>query len=207
MAKRIMWGLIGGLCGWLVSLAPLVGVNALAYTVALSPSLIPIMGAGGLLLAIALGGLTAGLLGGRGGGVWDSGLAGLIAAALFAGSLIAFIKVLGAQDALPNLLVEHPIRTQVAVGFIACLILAVATGVGAFFAQRRERIAEQAERMRQRRPSGPGQQPYSRAGMGVTSRPPARGSQPMADYRDPRDPRERAPSGAERQSRERTPRW
>ena len=63
MSKRILWGLTGGLTGWLVSLAPLVGVNALAFTVTISPGLIPILGAGGLLLAIALGGLTAGMLG------------------------------------------------------------------------------------------------------------------------------------------------
>lgn len=205
MAKRIMWGLIGGLGGWLLSLVPLVGVNALAYTITVSPDLIPIMGASGLLLAIVLGGLAAGMLGGRGGGVWDSALAGLIAAALFAGSLREFINILSGRNELPNLVADHLIRTEVAIGFIACLMLAVAVGAGAFFARRRQRIAEEAERMRQRRPpSGPGQQPYPRAGMGGASRPPTRASQPTPDDREPR---ERTPYEAERQSHARTPRW
>lgn len=205
MAKRIMWWLIGGLCGWLISLAPLVGVNALAFTVTVSPGLIPILGAGGLLLAIALGGLIAGLLGGRGGDVWDSGLAGLIAAALFAGSLLELINALSARNELPYLIANHLIRTEVAIGFIACLILAVAAGVGAISARRRERIALEAARNQPRRPSGPASQPYPRAGMGGASRPPVRASQPSPDYRDPR---ERMPyEAAERSSRERTPRW
>jgi hypothetical protein len=203
IAKRIMWILVGGLCGWLVSLAPLIGVNALAYTVAVSPGLIPIMGAVGLLLAIALGGLTAGLLGGRSGGVWNSALAGLLAAMLFAGSLIVLINTLSARHELPYLLVYHAIRTRVAIGFIACLLLAVAAGVGAIFA-RRERIAEETKRSRPRRPSDPAPQPYTRSGMGDAGRPPVRGSQPTPGYRGPR---ERAPYEAERHSREGTPRW
>lgn len=205
MAKRIMWGLIGGLGGWLLSLVPLIGINALAYMIVISPGLIPIIGASGLLLAIVLGGLMAGLLGGRGGGVWDSALAGLIAGALLFGSLRELINVLSARNELPYLIANHLLRTEIAIGFIACLILAVAVGAGAFFARRRERIAEEAARMRQqRRPSGPGQQSYPHTGMDGASRPPVRASQPAPDYRDPR---ERTPYGAERQSRERTPRW
>lgn len=182
------WRIVGGLSGWLVSLAPLVIVNVLALVTAISPGLVSIAGGAGLALGIALGGLTAGLLGARRGGAgWGGAIAGAIAAALVAGTLIAIMYGLRAQHQLPYLLALHPIRALGAIGFIACLVMAVATLAGSLAgrrqARRAARRAAQAQVARPQsvsgqRPAGPASQPYTR---------PERPSQ--RNSRDPRDGR------------------
>ena len=90
----------GAMAGWLLSLAPLIVVNALSLTNgAVDPSSTALAGAGALALGIALGGLAAGLIGGRRGGA----IAGAIAGALYAASLIGLMYALRAQGNLPNL--------------------------------------------------------------------------------------------------------
>jgi len=208
------WRIFGGLGGWLASLAPLVIVNALALITAIGPGDLPIAGGAALIVGIALGGLIAGLLGGKRGD-WGGAVAGAIAAALFAATLIGMMYVLRAQHQLPYLLELHPVRTMGAIGFVACLVLAVAAGVGAVTSSRQARIA--AERTPARpparpsgqRPPGPVSPPYTRPG--ENGRPPresARYSRPPQPtppgQRAPRDSRSRA---KESDTRERSSRW
>lgn len=190
------WRIVGGLSGWLVSLAPLVIVNVLALVTAINPGFVPIAGGAGLGLGIALGGLTAGLLGARRGGAgWGGSIAGAIAAALVAGTLIAIMYGLRAQHQLPYLLALHPIRAMGAIGFIACLVMGVAALVGALSGRRQTRHAARAalaarpKGVSDRRPAGSASQPYAR---------PERPSQ-----RNPRDSR----YPAESHTRERSSRW
>lgn len=208
MAGRI----IGGLSGWLISLAPLILVNALTLVTALSPDLIPIAGGASLIAGIALGGLAAGLIGGRRGDGWGGVVAGGIAAALFAASLIGLMYLLRAQHVLPYLLEQHPVRAMGAIGFVACLVVALAAGVGAFSARRSNQMAaERAAALRTRsasgrQPSGPTPQQYPRSG--PYSGPP-RSPMPPPHYRGPRESDPYAPprQPRERSSREQSSRW
>lgn len=207
------WRIVGGLGGWLVSLAPLVIVNALAFTTAIDPGIIPIAGGAALVLGIALGGLLAGALGGRrGGGAWGGTVAGAIAALLFAASLVALMYALRAQHQLPYLLALHPIRAMGAIGFIASLVMLGAAAVGALSGRRGARpvtksaVATQAARasMTERAP-------------GVSSRPsrrPSEGDWPLRDAPRPPHPSQPAPPSpsatrriAESHTQERSPRW
>ncbi len=201
------WRIVGGIGGWLASLAPLVVVNALALVTAISPDVISLAGGAALIVGIALGGLTAGLLGGKR-GAWGGTVAGAIAAVLFAASLIGLVYALHAQHQLPNLVELHLLRAIGAIGFIACLILAVAAGVGVLAGGRQARMAAERApvappaRMPGRRPAAP---PYVRPGEGAwPPHDPARMSQhAQPGYRGQRDSR---PS-RESQSRERSSRW
>ena len=204
------WRIVGGLCGWLLSLAPLALVNALAFSTTLDPSVIPLAGSVALLGGIALGGLAAGLLGGRrGAGVAGAILAGAIAAMLYVAALIALMYTLRAQSQLPYLLALHPIRTMAAIGFLGFLLLSVAAGVGALKGRRSATSVRSPERAPAlSRP--PRVAPH--AGLREDQREaqrelweatrPVQPSQPAA--RDPRyDQRRAAPSRA----REQSPRW
>lgn len=216
-ADYMAWRIIGGVAGWLASLAPLVVVNALALVTTISPEVISIAGGAGLIVGIALGGLTAGLLGGKRDAGWGGAIAGAIAAALFAATLIGLIFALRAQQQLPNLLAMHLVRAIGAVGFIACLIMAVAAGVGILAGGRQARLADerapvaQPARMPGRQPSGPVSPPYTRPGFGGAppresarlSRP-AQPTQPTPPgFRGQRDSR----PTTESRSRERSSRW
>jgi hypothetical protein len=190
------WRIVGGLGGWLGSLAPLVIVNILAFTTAIDPSLIPIAGGVALLLGIALGGSLAGLLGGKRGAGWGGVMAGAIAAALLAGTLIALGVYLRAQGQLPYLLALHPIRTVGAVGFIGCLVIGIAALVGAVARRREAPHATAAASVAAPRPYPPS---------GVQRAP----SRPMS----PSQPSQRGGAAretrriAESRPRERSPRW
>ena len=123
----------GAMAGWLLSLIPLIVVNALSLTNgAVDPSSTALAGAGALALGIALGGLAAGLIGGRRGG----GIAGAIAGALYAASLIGLMYALRAQGNLPNLVASHPIRTMGALVFIGALDAGVAIGISLLMGRR-----------------------------------------------------------------------
>lgn len=179
------WRILGGLSGWLVSLAPIVAVNVLAFTGVISPNDVAIAGGLALLLGIALGSWLAGALGGRSGPGLGGVVAGVITAALFSGTLIGVMYLLRAQHQLPYLLALHPIRTTGAIGFVACLILCVAAVSGAASSRRAERRAVEQMAAAQR-------------AYGVASQPRARqpeGSRPMRDPRRVSEPRmsERAP--------------
>lgn len=207
------WRIVGGLSGWLVSLAPLVIVNILAFVTVIDPGMTPIAGGVGLILAIALGGLTAGLLGGKRGGGTGGAIAGAIASALFTASLVALMYRLRAQGQLPYLLALHPLRAMGAIGFIACLLLGVAVMAGASAGRRQARHWEQSAnaaqpaRMAERRPSAPSghaSRPNARPGAGATLAQPRSASRPaQRDQRDQRDQRH----AAETHARGRSSRW
>jgi hypothetical protein len=210
MAGRI----VGGLGGWLVSLAPLVVVNILAFTTAIDPGIIPIAGGVALVLGIALGGLLAGVLGGRrGGGGWGGTVAGAIAALLFAATLITLMYLLRAQHQLPYLLALHPVRAMGAIGFIASLVMLVAAAVGALSGRRGTQSAKegsaQAARapMRERAP-GASSQPYRRPGEDDW---PPRDMRRPSRPSHPSQPASPSPSAtrriAESHTQERPPRW
>lgn len=212
MAGRIIGRITGGLVGWLVSLAPLVLVNALAFATVLSPDVIPIAGGAALIAGIALGGLAAGLVGSRRGDGWGGVVASAFAATLFAASLVGLMYLLRARHVLPYLLEEHPVRADAAIGFVALLVLAVGAGVGLFSANRSQRLAgeraatAQGSRPMERRPSGPASHPYPRSGaMSGPPRPPA----PPQGYRGPREsgPYAKDSRSREQSSHEQSSRW
>ncbi|HEY7975095.1 MAG TPA: hypothetical protein VID72_07115, partial [Ktedonobacterales bacterium] len=196
---------IGGLSGWLTSLAPLVIVNLLALAGVMDPSFTPIAGGVALALGIVLGGLLAGLCGGRRGAGWGGTVAGALAATLFGATLIGLGVLLWARHQLPYLLALHPIRAMGAVGFVGCLVMGVAAVTGALSARRRERRAV-AQMAAARRSRGTSQQPPLRQRERNGSvRDADWPSQPtrQTPHTNPRDPRHTAES----QARERAPHW
>lgn len=189
------WRIVGGLTGWLMSLAPLVIVNVLAFTGVIQPGDTAIAGGVGLLAGIALGGMVAGLLGGRrGAGGRGGATAGVITGALYAGSLVGLMYALREQHVLPYLLAQHPVRAIGAIGFVACILMIIAAMTGAASGRRSERIAidQMAAAQRTHGASAPSM------------------SQPRsAPYRQPSQPRPNmAPRQSTRESsREQAPRW
>ncbi|HEX9037817.1 MAG TPA: hypothetical protein VF808_12600 [Ktedonobacterales bacterium] len=157
MVARIAGGVVAG---WILSLTPLIVVNALSLTSsAVDPSSTAVVGIVALGVGIALGGLGAGLIGGRRGGA----IAGAIAGALNAASLIALKYLLRAQGALPNLVAQHPVRSMGALVFIGALVAGVALGVSALLGLREREERPSATPLRQPtsvstapRQSGPG---------------------------------------------------
>jgi hypothetical protein len=211
----MVWRIVGGLGGWLGSLAPLVIVNLLAFTTAIDPGLLSIAGGVALAVGVALGGLLAGLLGGKRGAGWGGVMAGAIAAVLFAATLAALMYALRAQNDLPYLLALHPLRALGAIAFLACLVAGMAALVGAISGRRREarwqaQLARASARTTPRGPSqpyphpGPPQPPYSGRGSypsRSSGAPP--GPQPGSQRPAPSTTRSRSESHA----RERSPRW
>jgi hypothetical protein len=219
----MVWRIGGGLMGWLGSLTPLVIVNLLAFTMAMDPGLVSILGGLALALGVALGGLLAGLLGGRRGASWGGAVAGFIAAALLAATLVAVGYVLDARGQLPYLLALHPIRALGATIFLACLVAGVAALTGWLSARRREarwqtQLARATARTTPRNPSRPSSRP------GAGSRPLRDPRQPPAYPPYPANPpypsnpsnparssrsSQSAPRGRDEQAhaRERSPRW
>lgn len=130
MATRI-WG---GIAGWLLGIAPLLVVNAVVYFgIYYFPD--PFLaGAIALLAGLLLGGVVAGLIGGRssrtGGGASGAASTGLVAAGLYAVSVIGLMEAARIFDAPLFALTEHPIRVSVGVLFFAALLLLVALVTG-----------------------------------------------------------------------------
>lgn len=169
----------GAAAGWLLSLAPLVVVNALSLNGGVfDPSATALAGAVALGLGVALGGLAAGLIGGRRGGV----IAGVIAGALFAACLIALMYMLRAQGNLPNLVALHPVRTMGALVFIGALMAGLALGVSVL-AGRKSTLAPglRAQHPDQRN-SGP--RPRGASWSDPAARRPYGASQPRPDARE-----------------------
>ncbi len=171
----------GALAGWLLSLAPLIVVNALSLNNgAIDPSSTALAGAVALALGIALGGLAAGLIGGRRGGP----IAGAIAGTLFAACLIGLMFALREQGNLPNLVALHPVRTMGALVFIGALVAGVAL-ISAMLARGRAATVSEAV--------SPSPAPRSQASDSRQSSP-AWSGQRSGPVRGPRpDPREQAP--------------
>lgn len=127
--------------GWILSLAPLIALNALSLSSgAVDPSSTALAGAGALAAGVALGGLSAGMIGGRRGGA----IAGAIAGALCAFSLIGLMYYLRAQGSLPDIVTLHPVRTLLALLFLGALVACIALGVGALLGLRATRAEAKA---------------------------------------------------------------
>jgi hypothetical protein len=165
----------GAIAGWLLGLTPLILVNALSLEGgAVDPSAAAFAGALALALGVALGGLSAGLIGGQRGGVW----AGVIAGASFATSLIALMYWLREQGNLPNLVLEHPVRTMGALLFLGAIIAGLAVGVAAFLSWRAQTVEAGRQALSQ-----PAHLASARRGAGPVTGP-ARGGPPQYDRRD-----------------------
>lgn len=131
MATRI-WG---GIAGWLLGIAPLLAVNAVDYFgIYYFPN--PFLaGAVALLAGLLLGGVAAGLIGGRslqtGGGASGAAATGIVAAVLYAVSVIGLMEAARIFDAPLFAVTDHPIRVSAGVLFVAALLLLVALVTGA----------------------------------------------------------------------------
>ena len=125
--------IFGGIAGWLLGVVPLVAVNAVDYFgIYYFPD--PFLaGAIALVAGLLVGGVTAGVIGGRThGGAGGAGMTGMIAAVLYAVSVIALMEAARAFDALPFAVTEHPLRVSLGILFLAALLLLVALVTGVF---------------------------------------------------------------------------
>lgn len=135
MARRVVAGILGGVAGIL----PLVLVNLLVNTggalgdvqaVAVEYALA--LGVVALLGGVLAGGGLAGWLGARrGGGIGAAGMAGALAAALYAVTVILVLVGGARQGWGPSVAAIHPIRVSAAIILVACLLLGVALITGA----------------------------------------------------------------------------
>ncbi|HLY31142.1 MAG TPA: hypothetical protein VKQ36_08930 [Ktedonobacterales bacterium] len=143
MARRVL----GGVVAWLVSVIPLAIVNGIAALGSLSVDAAALLGAVALIMGVALGALTAGIIGGRApdldaeegqqarmgarGALWSGGIAGTLYALAMGGLLL-----LAAQaNALPNIVLLHPLRISLAIICIATVIMAGSMLVGWYVAR------------------------------------------------------------------------
>ncbi len=135
----------GGIAGWIAGVLPLAAVNALSYVGVFDTQQdATLAGAGALLGGLCLGGIVAGMLGTRGRRSRATGAAlqaGLIAAILYAATLVGAMVYASASGTLPRALAGHLLRLSVAVLFVAGLLLAVALLTGTL----RRRPAPQVE--------------------------------------------------------------
>lgn len=122
--------LIGGIAGWLCGVVPLVAVNAADYLGLLTYQDAFVAGALGMLGGVLLGGIVAGVIGGRG-GVGHSAGAGGIAAALYATTVVGLLLGASAIEPGSPLTTVDPLRVGALVAFVATLLLALALATGA----------------------------------------------------------------------------
>lgn len=200
--------LLGGVAGWLVGVAPLLAVNLVDYFgVYYFPN--PFLaGAAGLTLGLLLGGVVAGLVGARargaGRGVRGAGTTGLVAATLYAVSVIGLMEAARSFDALPPAVTKHPLRVSAGILFLASLLLLVALLTGALAGVEEATSVSQAtqptrtassSRMPETRGVGSspvyGRPPYSQP-RGVTSATPSRPAGPR-----PSGPQWQAPDASD----------
>ncbi|MEO7000844.1 MAG: hypothetical protein ABI068_03490 [Ktedonobacterales bacterium] len=133
--------ILGGIAGWLVGVLPLVIVNLVGFAGTLDPDQAALAGAIGLVGGVMLGGVVAGFIGGRSGGVGGALLSGGLAALLYVASVGGLLIFSGSQGDLPNIILEHPIRVGVAVLCVGAMLLMLTLLVG-FFSSRGQRQNE-----------------------------------------------------------------
>jgi hypothetical protein len=196
--------ILGGIVGWLLSVAPLLAVNAVDYFgVYYFPDPF-VAGAIALVAGLLLGGITAGLIGGRArnaGGPRGAGVTGIVAATLYAVSVFGLLEAARAFDALPQAVTEHPIRAGLGILFLAALLVLVTLVTGVLARKPAETPAASAKTPAQ--PARPG----SAQRVPGTSRPagPVYGQPPYApprygDAAPPSRPASPRPSGPQGQS-------
>ena len=121
----------GGIAGWLIGVVPLIVVNILDYQGLFAFQDAVVAGLVALVGGVVLGGVAAGLLGERGGGILSATTSGAIAAVLYAVTLIGLVIGTGILDTASPLIALHPLRISMALLFLAAILLAIAIGVGA----------------------------------------------------------------------------
>jgi hypothetical protein len=131
MGRRV----IGGIAGWIIGALPLIAVNLATY-VGLYIDNPVLAGATALLGGLLLGGITAGLIGGRtsrvvSGGAIGAGVSGGISALLYAVTIIALVIFAPSLGGLTSFPVDQLVHVIIAVLFCAALLLGISmlTGV------------------------------------------------------------------------------
>ena len=137
MAARIS----GGFVGWIAGVLPLAIVNVFEYFGIYYFDQPALAGAAALVGGIVLGGIVAGIIGGRArrndpGGTVGALLSGGVAAFLYAVSLIAVLYIARSFDAPPPIIARHPVRISVAIIFFAVLLLGISVLTGALTGRR-----------------------------------------------------------------------
>lgn len=140
----------GGVAGWVAALLPLLGVNIAGYANVLDTQTAVIAGAAALAGGIILGGLVSGLVAGRptptrSGGMSGALPAGLVAAGLYAASLIVLVVVAIRMDVAPPVVAEHYFRITGAIIFLGALMLGVSLLMGMLAGRRAGQGALQAQ--------------------------------------------------------------
>lgn len=224
---------LGGLLGWVAAVLPLAAFNFASLTAIFNfqESVL----AGGLAIAIGLllGGVVAGLIGGRqrrgyqGGAIGGAG-AGGFAALFYLLTLFALLAIASIAESEPLLVQDGlgAVWSLATLAFVALLIVAIATAAGALAGRRAPRVsgagrapspsaAHGANMQRQPMPSrsAPGQPlrlPSGQSGpsgpSGPMSRPPAMPQRPYAPDAYPPAPRQPASAPRPRGSSGRTSR-
>lgn len=128
---------LGGLYGWLASMAPLIVINGMGYVGLLNSQEAALAGAAALLGGPLLGGVVAGYYAGapsrrEPGGMASAAVAGGVASALYLAGVAGLLIAATQLGALPQIIADHPIRAGTAVVFLALILLAVAVAVGAW---------------------------------------------------------------------------
>src|SRR5579863_5725687 len=134
MLRRILAGILGSLAGALPLLMVNVLVNGGGSFGAIESTIeenVVVFGAGALLGGVVLGGVVAGWIAGRRGGTAESGVAGGIAAVLYAVMVILFVVGGAKQGWGPPIAALHPLRASAAICLVATLLLGVALLTGA----------------------------------------------------------------------------
>lgn len=175
--------MLGGLLGWLVALLPLAAVNLANLAAFFSFQEAVLAGGLAIVIGLLLGGVVAGLMGGRqrrmyvGGAVGGAG-AGGFAALLYLVTVFVLLALASSAYSTP-LLLQDDLRGVLwmltALAFIALLFVAIATGAGLLAGRRAPKGATS---------------PHSAARDGVTSR------QPIPPRTAPGQPSLRLPSSS-----------
>lgn len=136
LAKDIcMRWIAGGVAGWIAAMLPLVGVNIAGYADVFDTQTAIIAGAVALALSIVLGGLVSGLIAGRSsparkGGAAAALPAGVIAALLYAVSLIAVVLIAVRSNVAPAVVSAHYLRVSGAILCLGAIQVGIALAAG-----------------------------------------------------------------------------
>ena len=134
MRRRVM----GGIAGWIIGALPLVGINVATYLGYYFENPV-LIGAVALVAGLMLGGVAAGMLGGRSSQpVAGAGVAGGIAALLYAISIISLIVIAPNLGLLQPLTTIQLIHIVIAVIFCAVLLLGVSLLTGLLIGRGRD---------------------------------------------------------------------
>ena len=197
--ERTMRRFAGGVVGWLAAALPLLGVNIAGYADVLDTGTAVVAGAAALLGGILLGAVVTGLVAGRPSANREGGAAatlpaGVVAAALYTGSLIAIVEVAIRIQAAPAIVAAHPIRIAGAIICLGAILLGATLIVGTLAGRLATRHHPQpatrsvAPPARLAHPASPSQ---TRPRYAADPSQPRRGGYPdRSDYHDQRDQRD-----------------